>query len=344
VNPKVSFYTLLGLIKYTRIRGGRVLLSPLWLISLARVQRLKTTKSVEIDQTAPSPVKLILAACAIPMLLYGGALWGATASLFEGFSSKIDSRRFTFYSDLPRDKLKSYVEFSNLFLDVVDRDFIKLQNLKKLMAVVTSDQNGMQRFLSQTLRRNEPPLYGIYIAEHNLFVTYDGSGIGTFAHEIMHPVITSELPGTSSWGWEGIPTFFEKFYGYKERDRLYLKWGYQNPWRIRSLGEGLLRLNLTDVINRSQNQSELRLVSVFLYQRGRLRSFLDLVRNGAKNGYATYFEAAFGRRLSELEPEWQKYLANVYARRQQIYNLPLSSYFESQQEFLQFELQIGPAW
>jgi len=278
------------------------------------------------------------------MLLYGGALWGASASLFDGFSSKIDSRRFTFYSDLPREKLKSYVEFSNLFLDVVDRDFIKLRNMKKLAAVVTSDQNGMQRFLSQRLHRNEPALYGIYVAEHNLFVTYDGSGIGTFAHEIIHPVVASELPETPSWGWEGIPTFFEKFYGYKAGDRLYLKWGYQNPWRIRSLGEGLLRLNLSDIIQRSRDQSELRLVSVFLYQRNRLRSFLDLIRSRDKNGYATHLEAAFGRRLSDLEPEWQKYLASVYARRQQIYNLPLSSYCESKQEFLQFEHQIGPAW
>jgi hypothetical protein len=52
----------------------------------------------------------------------------------------------------------------------------------------------------------------------------------------MHPVVASELPETPSWGWEGIPAFFEKFYGYKEGDRLYLKWRYQNPWRIRSLG------------------------------------------------------------------------------------------------------------
>jgi hypothetical protein len=283
-------------------------------------------------------------ACVILILLYGGDLWGASGSLFESFSSKIDSKRFVFYSDLSLEKLRSYVEFSNLFLDVVNRDFIELRNLKKLAAVVTSDQNGMQRFLSQRLHRNEPALYGIYIPEHNLFVTYHGSGIGTFAHEIIHPVIQTELPGTPSWGWEGIPAFFEKFYGYKEGSRLYLKWGYQNPWRIRSLGDRLLRLNLSDVMGRSQDQSELRLVSVFLYQHGKMRSFLDSIRSGDKKGYATYVEAAFGERLADLQPKWQKYLASVYASRQQIYNLPLSSYFESKQEFLQFERQIGPAW
>ena len=303
-----------------------------------------TKRASVFEKSAINPVKRILAVCAVVMTMYGGAVWGGSVSLFEGFSSRIDSRRFAFYSDLPREKLETYVEFSNLFLDVVDRDFIQLRNLKKLAAVVTSDQNAMQRFLSQKLRRNEPPLYGIYIAEHNLFVTYDGSGIGTFAHEITHPVVASELPAMPSWGWEGIPAFFEKFYGYKEGNRLYLKWGYQNPWRIRSLGESLLRLKLSDVIHRSQNQSELRLVSVFLYQRGKLRSFLDLIRSGDRKGYETYVEATFGRRLSDLEPEWQEYLAGIYKRRQQIYSLPLSSYFGSKQEFSQFERQVDPLW
>ena len=158
---------------------------------MANLSRPKKVNPFCHKQAAISPVKLILAAYAMLMLLDGGAVWGASASLFEGFPSKIDSRRFAFYSDLPREKLESYAEFSNLFLDVVDRDFIQLRNLKKLSALVTSDQNGMQRFLSQRLRRNEPPLYGIYIAEHNLFVTYDGSGIGTFAHEIIHPVVAT---------------------------------------------------------------------------------------------------------------------------------------------------------
>ena len=118
----------------------------------------------------------------------------------------------------------------------------------------------MQRFLSQQLGRNEPPLFGLYLPENNLFVTYNGSGLGTFAHEIMHPVVEAELPHVPSWGREGIPTFFEKFYGYKESNRLHLKWGYQNPWRIRALGERLLKLQLGNIVRASSNQSELRLV------------------------------------------------------------------------------------
>ncbi len=275
------------------------------------------------------------------LMLLCNRAWGEANPIFKGLSSKIESRRFVFYSNLPRGKLRRYVEFSNLFLDVVDRDFVRLRNLRRMDAVVLSDRSRMQRFLAQRLRRNEPPLFGIYIAEHHLFVTYDGSGLGTFSHEIMHPVMERELPRAPSWAWEGVPTFFEKFYGYKEGNRLYLKWGYQNPWRIQALGERLLGLRLAQVIHESTNQSELRLVSVFLYKRGKLKSFLDLVARGNRKGYGTYVEAALGRRPPELEGEWRKYLSDVYARRAQIYRLPTSRYFPSKQKFLVFERQIG---
>ena len=289
-----------------------------------------------------TPTRQVLATFAILSFLYGSNAWGATASMFDGFSNRIESKYFIFYSDLPRREVQNYTEFSNLFLEVVDRDFVRLRNFKRMTAVVLPDQNGMQRFLAQRLGRNEPPLFGIYVAELHLFVTYDGSGLGTFTHEIMHAVVSAELTNTPSWGSEGIPTFFEKFYGYKEGNWLYLKWGYQNPWRIRALGERLLTLNLAEIMNRSHDQSEQRLVSVFLYRRGKWRTFLDLVNRGEKKGHATYVEAAFGQRLSELEHDWRAYLQDTYARRNQIYRLPASRYFPSRQEFLEFERQIGP--
>ena len=275
------------------------------------------------------------------MVLCSGNAWGAAASIFDGFPSKIDSKYFGFYSDLPRQELQRYAEFSNLFLELVDRDFIRLRNLKKMSAVLFVNQSEMQWFLAQKLGRNEPPLYGIYVAEHHLFLTYDGSGLGTITHEIMHPVISAELPQTPSWAWEGIPTFFEKFYGYKEGNRLYLKWGYQNPWRIRALGERLLTLNLAEVMSRSGDESEQRLVSVFIYRRGKFKPFLDLIREGNKKGYQTYVEAAFGRPMSELATDWRAYLQETYAKRAQIDRLPSSRYFSSKQEFLDFERQIG---
>jgi hypothetical protein len=86
-----------------------------------------------------------------------------TASLFAGFSNKIESKYFIFYSDLPRRQLENYTEFSNLFLDLVDRDFVSLRNFTRITAIVFPDQNTMQRFLTQRLGRNGPPVFGTYL-------------------------------------------------------------------------------------------------------------------------------------------------------------------------------------
>ena len=78
---------------------------------------------------------------------------------------------------------------------------------------------------------------------------------------------------------------------------------------------------------------------LFLYRHGKWKTFLDLIRGGEKNGYATFVEAAFLQRLRELEDNWRAYLQDTYARRNQIYRLPTSRFFPSRQEFLEFERQ-----
>jgi hypothetical protein len=68
----------------------------------------------------------VFATFVILSFLCGSNAWGATGYIFDGFPNKIESKYFIFYSDLPRREVQSYTEFSNLFLEVVDRDFVRL--------------------------------------------------------------------------------------------------------------------------------------------------------------------------------------------------------------------------
>jgi hypothetical protein len=65
---------------------------------------------------------------------------------------------------------------------------------------------------------------GVFLYKYNLFATYEDSGLGTFAHEIMHPLVERNLKDRPEWAIEGIPTFFEKFYGYWRGDELIVNW------------------------------------------------------------------------------------------------------------------------
>lgn len=261
--------------------------------------------------------------------------------LLAQFSEKVESRFFVFHSAIPGARLQHYAHFADLFLDVVNRDFVALKVTRKVNAVVLASKPEFQRFLAEQLNVRVLPEYGIYLGERNLFVTYEGAGLGTFAHEIMHFVVETMLPGRPSWAIEGVPAFFEKFYGYEEGARLQLKWGFQNPWRIRALGDRVPQLKMIRIMYGSEDTSEKRLLSVFLYQQGKLKTFLDLVGRREKNGFRTYVEAAFNKPMFQIEGEWQAYLKGIYAERERILKLPPSVYFQTAQAFAAFESEHG---
>ena len=260
-------------------------------------------------------------------------------SEFAQFPEKIESKYLVFYSAIPHAQLQAYAHFADMFLDAVNRDFIQLRVPRKINAIVLPTKDEFQRYLIQQQHISNPPGFGIFLPQKNLFVTYDGSGLGTFAHEIMHSFVENQLPARPSWAAEGIPTFFEKFYGYEEEGKLHLKWGFQNPWRIAALGDGIPKLKMIRIMYGSEDESEQRLLSVFLYQRGKLKTFLQLIQAGDKKGFRTYVEAAFNKPMYDIEDEWRAYLNSVNAKREQIAKLPASLYFQSAQEFASFEAQ-----
>jgi len=261
------------------------------------------------------------------------------------FVNKVPTRYFGFYSNIDLNKLRYYADFSEMFLHLISSEFIQIEGGFPISAFVLADSRSFRSFLKDQMNISNPPAYGIWLKEKNAFVTYDGAGLGTFAHEIMHPIVEMSLPNRPEWAMEGIPAFFEKFFGYKKNERLYLNWGYQNPWRIKQLGDRLSRLRLEAVIKNSTNnsdyESEQRLVSVFLFEHGKWRKFLDLLKLGDKKGYETFVEAAFEQPLAELETQWRNYLRRIQNNKDQIYRIPLSTVLETEAEYRHFAKQHG---
>lgn len=266
---------------------------------------------------------------------------------YSQFQHRLPSKYFIFYSDIPQPKLAAYAELSDLFVEYVERHYFKTENKFPIKVVVMPDRTSFKSLLRTQLQLAEPPEYGVYLGEKNLFVTHDEAGIGTFTHEIAHPLVEVSLKNRPQWAIEGIPAFFEKFYGYKNAGRLYAAFGYQNPWRIAELGKRLTALKLEEILASSESTSEKRLVSIFLYQSGKLETFLDLIKKGDKRGYATYVEAAFNKPLKEIELDWRPYLQKIQLNRDTILRLPNSMVFDTEKDYLGFKSRLGlhdPFW
>ncbi len=273
----------------------------------------------------------------------------STTALAQNFLSQFPLRKETKYFDFrykhDSPRLTKIVRFDDAFIEVVTRDFFKADFDYPIHAVVLEDEDQFKEFLQNQYHIPDPRL-GIYVPSDKLFATYEASGLGTFTHEILHALVERDLSSRPAWALEGIPTFFEKFYGYWRGDQLVLLWGFQNPWRIDGLGARLTRLDLKEIISEHpprggsgaapRNESEVRMVSVFLWQRGKFRRFLRLISEKDKHGYPSYFEAAMEMPLERIIPLWQIYLQDVARRRTSILSLPSSTVFDSEGEFQRF--------
>ena len=290
-----------------------------------------------------SPFKLV----AVFALLVLAAPWAnAQTQVLGQFPVHKQSKFFDFYFMRNSAAVDELPRFADGFVRVVHRQFFKADYEYPIKVLVLQDREKFQAFMQREYKMETPPGFGVFIHELNLFATYESSGLGTFAHEIMHPLVEANLPLHPVWATEGIPSFFEKFYGYWKGDELVIELGFQNPWRIQALGADLPNLDLKQILAYKDTQgrfreSEQRMVAMFMWKHKKFKPMLKLIENGVPpEGYQTWFEAAMEMKVDEVLPLWQAYLKEVAATRQ-VFLLPLSTVLPDEESYKKFVEQHG---
>lgn len=278
-------------------------------------------------------VKTMICLIVLSLPLFSGGM-----DLVKHFKNVHTSKYFVFHYNDDVTETDSFAVFSDGFIDVINRKFFRTDFPYPIHVYVLNDRPSFQRFLVEKAGVSDPPGWGIYFPEIKSFVTYQGSGYGTFAHEIMHPLVRYNLRAAPVWADEGIPSFFEKSFGYWDEGQLTLSFGVQNPWRIKEMGNKILLLDLADIVRNGEKYgtSEKRMVAVFLYENGRLERYLKQVKLNQKDGYGTFLEAAFQRSMMDITPLWKKYLQDVYNRRDEFSLVPASEIFNSKAQYETF--------
>jgi len=264
----------------------------------------------------------------------------------QSFPLKHSSRYFDFRFRRNPERIAAIARFADAFVGIVDRDFFSAKFDYPIRVLVLEDRDTFHIFLRQQFHIPDPPNFGIYLGEFKLFATFEDSGVGTFAHEILHPLVERNLGDRPVWAIEGIPGFFEKFYGYWQGGDLIVTWGFHNPWRLQALGPDIARLDLKAILANPQpqtryNQSDLRMVSMFLWEQGRFKRFLRLIEQREKNGYLTYFEAAMEQPIERILPLWERYLADAAARAPELLRLPMSTILDDELSYRAFAQANG---
>jgi hypothetical protein len=277
------------------------------------------------------------------------AFWPAivfSQDFLNQFPYRKQTEYFDFHCKRNSPQIPEIARFADGFIKIVNHDFFKADFDYPIRVLVFEDRAHFQQFLVTEMHMAGPPNFGIYLYNYKLFATYEDSGLGTFAHEILHPLVERNLKDRPLWAMEGIPTFFEKFYGYWKDDELVAYWGYQNPWRIEQIGPNLTQLEVKKFTTHldpatqfnyvEKEESTWRMGVVFLWEQGRFRRFLKLIAEHDLAGYPTYFEAAMEMPVEKILPLWQSYLNDVAARRSRVLLLPRSQVFANEAAFQSF--------
>ncbi len=287
-------------------------------------------------------------------LLYmkqAGLLWNiplpgnfTTSDAEKYFANKLESKHFVFYSNLSKESLSAYALFSEQFLELVNKNFVSVQCRFPLYVYILSDEQTCNEFVKTKMHCTDH-IMGAYFPAYNAYVTFDGSGLGTLSHEMMHKILPESVGQLEPWAEEGVPTFFEKFYGYPEGNDLVLKFGFINPWRLEELQPEFDSLSPRAIVskakpNNSSRESEQHLLAMFLYRQGKLKQYLQLLKQKDKGSYSSYVEAACGKPFPELTVDWQNYLNSIKVHGKAIMRLPPSTVYPSEDTFIRYSKQF----
>lgn len=260
----------------------------------------------------------------------------------------VATAHFLFYSDIPLARLEYHARFAESFINYVDSNLIKLKGNFPRAVFMLKDKMTARKFLSETMGF-KAHVHGVYLAGANAVVTYDGAGAGIIMHELMHTVLAEEKK-LEYWAEEGIPTLFDKCFGYmqdgagKDDKSMMIKLGYPEVWYAKWMG-GIDRseVSLIDVVRNSKHandsqENKQRQVALFLCKMDKLKTYLSLVESGDKKGYPTYFEAALEESLEKLAPKFTAYMQEI-EKSGIAHKLPETEIFNSKEEFEKFRFK-----
>lgn len=87
------------------------------------------------------------------------------------------------------------VRLSDNFVVILKRDFFHADRGYPIRVFICQDEGKFVQFMHRDLEIQDPSDYGIYLFSKKLLATYEDSGLGTFAHEALHPLVEFQRMG-----------------------------------------------------------------------------------------------------------------------------------------------------
>lgn len=256
---------------------------------------------------------------------------------------------FLIYGSIDRERLQYYSNLAEAFINYVDEHLIRVKGNFPRALFIFPDKLSARSFLTDKMGFKNK-VHGVYLTAQNAVVTYDGAGLGTIMHELMHTVL-GEYKNLEFWAEEGIPCLFERCYGYiyaqegkaDERQSMKLLLGFPEEWHPKWMGgKTRSQLTLSSILKHAAHtnadfENEQRQLALLLCRQGKLKTYLSLIETANKKGAATYLEAALDKPTAQIETLFSEYMQFLEKESERIKQLPETEVFDNKADFVKFQ-------
>ncbi len=139
-----------------------------------------------------------------------GLVPGVKTELGEDFRVEVRAEHFVLASnasDALTARAAGTIErmFSSLY-----KEFFTRRPTRPLRVYCFADAPSYEAYVRKTYGREPSTPFGFYSSRDRRLVMNIGTGTGTLAHEVVHPLIAEDFPAVPSWFNEGFASLFEQ--------------------------------------------------------------------------------------------------------------------------------------
>jgi hypothetical protein len=199
------------------------------------------------------------------------------------------------------------------------KDFMQTKPDKPLKVYLFKDKQSYERYCKKAYGTRPSTPFGFYRSAERKMIMNIGTGTGTLAHELVHPLLEADFPGVPSWFNEGFASLYEQ--------SRYTSTGSMKGmvnWRLPGLKSGLREVSLKRLMQTTSsefyrdrsglNYAAARYLCLYLQEKGVLakfyKAFKEVYPKKDKTGIKT-LQKVLGKRLNQIEPEWKKWVKGL---------------------------------
>ena len=163
--------------------------------------------------------------------------------------------------------------------------------------------------------------YGYYLSAERKTILNLGTGTGTLAHELVHPLIAEDFPSVPAWFNEGFASLFEHTNTAEDGTiKPRVNWRHRDLARAmregREIALGKLMETNTDEFYGDEagvNYATARYFCMYLERKGRLASYYREFRSTASSDRTgrKALEKVMGQTLAQFEKDWRVWVAGL---------------------------------